>query len=148
MFKHFRIVFVSGGIDELEIITQEFARVIRALMKLNTDYIDEAEERYSKEFRALPLGVGLWSYTFLTPEGEVISTGYEPDEIERTSDPQQILRCLVIGSRRYPELSGLVPARPESAPDCHACNGSGRFGAGSCPGCGGIGWTIGKDSSP
>jgi hypothetical protein len=51
------------------------------------------------------------------------------------------------GSRKYPELAVLIPARPHDAPDCHFCKGTGREPMSEqlklenivCY-CGGLGW--------
>ncbi|MGH9766226.1 MAG: hypothetical protein ACREAB_02225 [Blastocatellia bacterium] len=114
-----------------------------------SDFADPEEYCLSQNFRALPIGVSLWAYVFLTPDGEVISTGYEPGDLERSRSIQDLLNALVWGAERYPVLAALIPERPRDSPDCPLCVGSGVYDAGRyskkaavCVCCSGLGWVI------
>ena len=102
-----------------------------------------------QELNALPLH-GNWVYLWaLQPDGTVLCMDHEalthPTETE--TDPLVIYAVLVHGSRIYPELQKLVPARPEGAQPCSACEGAGMVTSGpesydSCLGCRGLGWYV------
>jgi hypothetical protein len=93
------------------------------------DCIDAEEWRLAQELQALPIGFSLWAYVFLKPDGEVLSTGWEPGELDRSTRNQDILQTLAWGGERYPQLAALIPARPPEAIDCrlwrHRINASG-----------------------
>ena len=47
----------------------------------------------------------------------------------------------VIASERYPELTRLLPEKPEANHPCELCKGTGRiFNITGCVNCGGLGW--------
>lgn len=113
------------------------------------DFSDPEEYCLSQNFSALPIGVSLWTYVFLTPEGEVISTGFEPGELKRSRESQDLLNALVWGTERYPSLAALIPERPLESSDCPLCGGSGVYEVGRfsketavCVCCGGLGWVV------
>ena len=96
--------------------------------------------------RFLPLYVG-WSAVFgLRPDGSFVRWDFEasPDLVSDLSSPFWQRMALFQGVKRYPELAGLLPARPFHAELCGLCNGSGEV-----PGrqdlvceCGGAGWVV------
>ena len=104
-----------------------------------------------QELNALPLH-GNWVYLWaLQPDGTVLCMDHEalthPTEPE--TDPLVIYAVLVQGSRSYPELQELVPARPEGARPCSACEATGMVKSGleaydSCLGCRGLGWYVAR----
>jgi hypothetical protein len=114
-----------------------------------SDCIDQEEYRLSQDLRALPIGIDLWAYMFLTPDGEVIGTGWEPGELERSRDGHTMIKILVWGAERYPPLASLIPGWPPDSDDCQLCAGSGAHGTlvgsdqpAKCVWCGGLGWDI------
>lgn len=117
-------------------------------------FCDEAPEQlrwqahYVAEFRALPLYIG-WTETIgLRPDGEIVrwSTEGEYTGVRPVEDPVWVRAGLVEGSKRYPGLRSLIPARRPDARTCPVC-----AGAGYPPGlphigcsCGGVGWVDAK----
>jgi hypothetical protein len=86
----------------------------------------------------------------LRPDGNVVSFLWdEPHGLKVQNDVLWRNRALYQGSRKYPELTVLVPARPPEAEDCPQCGGSGTprlaLEAGIenlvCS-CGGLGWVL------
>jgi len=113
-----------------------------------SDFADAEEYRLSKEFAALPIGFGLFSYILLRQDGEVISIDSSDSvEIERSRESYHLLRILAWGAERYPALASLIPERPPEAKDCPLCGGSGTNVsiAGdemSCVWCSGLHWAV------
>jgi len=86
----------------------------------------------------------MWADYFLRPSGEVVVVGEDydhPDVDAVHTDRSNVLRALVWGSRRYPALRELLPARPPGAVDCR-CRQIPVFAEGKvlCPECGALGW--------
>lgn len=130
-------------------VTSEFRQVVERLInKLQpTDYINAEEQRLAEDFHALPLGISLWSYGFLTPDGELVQTEWEPDEISRTKNIQEVTCAIVIAARRFPQLECFIPAQPKESIVCPACQGTKLFGTNvvtgepsRCVVCAGLGW--------
>jgi hypothetical protein len=113
-----------------------------------SDVADAEEYRLSKEFTALPIGIGFFSYNFLRPDGEVISIAYfDSIEIGRSRKSYNLLRTLAWGAERYPALAPLIPERPPEAEDCPLCRGSGTNVSISgndvtCVWCSGLRWAV------
>jgi len=113
-------------------------------------FCDEAPDKlhwqtqYVAEFSALPLYIG-WTETIgIRADGEIVrwSTEGEYIGVRPVEDPIWVRAGLVEGSKRYPGLQALIPARPPDARTCPVCSG-----AGYPPGwphigcsCGGVGW--------
>ena len=128
---------------------ERVSAIVRSLLSgLNEDDLHDGEER--RLFRsegALPVGWGLWSMVFLSPEGDVLSIDPGSNEIERSHDLQNLAHVLVSASERYPEFRELIPDRPADAPNCVICGGTGLhhlslpgMSPPSCALCGGLGW--------
>lgn len=86
----------------------------------------------------------MWADYYLRPNGEVVVVGEDddfPDVDTVHADRSAVLRVLVWGSRRYPELRVLLPARPLGAVDCR-CRQFPIFADGKvlCSECGALGW--------
>ena len=83
----------------------------------------------------LPDGrVRIW-YADQWPESE--------EYTERDASPKERIGALVLGARRHPELHELLPERPDGAPNCATCAGTGDFPPAPailCPACEGLGW--------
>ena len=136
----------------MNIVTLEFRELIERLLSniQSSDCADAEEYSLAQEYHALPLGLDLWSRVFLTPDGEVIWIGSEPEEIIRATDTQSLIRAVVSSARRYPEFAALVPAKPNDSAVCPACNGTKMLGKdilsgkpGRCVICAGLGWVVG-----
>jgi hypothetical protein len=133
-------------------VTPEFQALVERLIgELRpSDCLDAEEYRLAREFHALPLGMGLWAYDFLTPDGELISADFEMADIQRYCSTASFIRSVVSAAGRYPQLKAFIPKRPEDAIVCPACQGTklwGRLGGTNKPGpcvfCAGLGWTVG-----
>jgi hypothetical protein len=97
-----------------------------------------------KRLSALPIGWSMWAGYFLRANGEVVVVGEDEDHPEVDSihtEPGHVLRALVWGSERYPELKQLLPTRVPGAVDCR-CRAIPLFAEGKVlsPDCGGLGW--------
>ena len=134
----------------MDILSAELQQLIQTLIEslAPEDCLDAEEYRLAREFEALPLGYDLWSYCFLTADGELIKSGWEPGEIERYKDAGSLLGAIVWGSRqRFPQFSQFIPDRPADASTCLLCAGSKTWGKkngteepGTCFLCAGLGW--------
>jgi hypothetical protein len=99
-------------------------------------------------FGALPLCLDLGGCTALRSDGEIISFAWDaPYGLKVEDDLRLRNAALYQGSRKYPELAVLVPARPPTARDCPHCGGSGASPLALQVGaenmvcfCGGLGW--------
>jgi hypothetical protein len=95
---------------------------------------------------ALHIGGSMWADYYLRPNGEVIVVGedlYRPGVDTVYTDRSHVMRMLVWGARRYPDLRHLLPVRPIAAIDCQ-CRDHSLFGEGKviCPTCDGLGWLL------
>jgi hypothetical protein len=64
-----------------------------------SDFADAEEYRLSKEFAALPISFGLFSYFLLRPDSEVISIDcLDSMKVERSRESSQLLRILAWGA--------------------------------------------------
>jgi len=105
--------------------------------------IDAEEHRLCKQFHALPLGISLWNYGFLTSDGELFETELEPNEITRTTNSSAVICAIAIAARRFPELNIFIPAQPKESIVCPMCQGTKTFPTDKsvhCPVCAGLGW--------
>ena len=104
------------------------------------DWIDEG---------FMHLGGSIGYDIYLRVNGEVWS--YEDDENNHWQSRiwhqlmgNERLLALVEAARRHPELSRLLPTKPEASHPCEICKGTGRiYKIIGCPACGGLGWIPG-----
>ena len=97
---------------------------------------------------ALPLWTDLVGCLALRPTGELIFFSWDDPraltELLNTDYDRRLIHAArALGSRRYPGIAGLAPAREASARICPTCHGSGRIP--DVPDnviceCGGLGW--------
>jgi hypothetical protein len=66
----------------------------------------------------------------------------ESESLRVINDERLITMAIVSITRKYPQLSDLLPQRSTTAVDCEACGGNGRLFCGSvyCYACAGLGW--------
>jgi hypothetical protein len=113
-----------------------------------SDFADAEEYRLSREFAALPIGFGLFSYFLLRPDGEVISIDcLDSRKVERSRESSQLLRILAWGAERYTAIGSLIPQRPPEAKDCPLCRGLGTNvsvtgNEMTCVCCSGLRWVV------
>jgi len=129
----------------------EVERLIKELKP--GDFIDAEEKRLAEDLHALPLGISLWSYGFLTSDGEVIQTEWEPNEISRTKHIQTVTCAIVVAARRFPQLEAFIPAEPKDSIACPACQGTKLWATNVVTGeparcviCAGLGWHYNSDN--
>jgi hypothetical protein len=138
----------------MKIVTPEFQKTIQYLIKnLQAEqFIDAAEYRLALKYNALPIGLDLFSYVFLNSNGEVLWDDDEGD-VGSSDDLQSLIRVLVAGKRRYPQLAEFIPNRSDELKTCPICNGSGILKQseelttgkpGKCFFCAGLGWLTEK----
>ena len=118
-------------------------QVVAGLIAGRTAAERDPARNHSARPGALHLGACLWADDHLRPNGEVVVVGEDhdrPDVDTVHTDRNSVLRALVWGSQRYPEMRELVPARPPEAADCR-CRQIPAFaeGKGLCPACGALG---------
>jgi hypothetical protein len=105
--------------------------------------------KVAAELRILPLIFEMGGCYALRSNGEVVSFSWDdPYNVEVENDARIRNSALFQGSQKYPELSELVPPRPQDARDCSYCKGTGIV-QGLPPDfpmerivcyCGGLGW--------
>jgi hypothetical protein len=117
------------------------------------DCIDDEEYRLFLDLKALPIGFSLYSYVFISPTGEVLSTDLEPGEISRENSERHLISILAWGAERYLALRELIREQPEDAEICPLCRGEKIYGTwigtndiATCVHCNGLGWVL-KETS-
>lgn len=117
--------------------------VLRLIAGLTADQFDPTRT-HAARLGALPIGGSMWADYDLRPNGEVVIVGEDPDlpDVDTVvTDDRRVLRILVWGTRRNPELQQLLPIREPNARDCH-CQKVQIYLEGHriCHECGGLGW--------
>ena len=134
----------------MKIVTSEFQKTIQELIdNLQVGQFSDAEEyKLARKHNALPLGVDLWSYVFLTANGEVIWDDNE-GETGSVHDLQNLIRVLAVRKEHFPQFGQFIPNRSEESKTCPICDGSGvseqskevsTGKPGRCFICAGLGW--------
>jgi hypothetical protein len=101
----------------------------------------------------LPLFIEMGGVYAITVAGDIVSFSWDNLELPREEHDPRIRNIVLFqGSKKYPELRNLIPERPDDAPICPHCQGTGieSFSAthnieGVVCFCGGLGW-IPKES--
>lgn len=100
------------------------------------------DRRFMREAGVYPLHLDAAFFWYVTPAGEVLVE--DNDRFGHPLDPEDsvcaALNAVAQAARVRPELRELLPERPEGAPDCPRCGGTGdedRWGMCSCAG---LGW--------
>jgi hypothetical protein len=134
----------------MKIVTPEFQNTIQDLIdNLQAEqFLDAAEYKLALKYNALPIGLDLFSYVFLNSSGEVLWDDSEGD-VGSSNDLQSLIRVLVSGKRRFPQLAEFIPNRSDESKTCPICNGSGIWKQSEdittgkprkCFFCAGLGW--------
>lgn len=91
---------------------------------------------------AVPVYADAGGVLLITPDGGVVQYDPETGGVVPVRDGPWRTLALVKAARKFPELAGLGPRRPETAVECSACRGSGVIvGDLDCATCSGTGWT-------
>jgi hypothetical protein len=140
-------------------ITPELSKRIKAILN---EFVANSEpylikfgepldlRKVALDLHILPMLLDMGGCYALRPNGEIVSFAWnEPYDLEIENDVLTRNRVLFRGSKKYPELTDLVPGRPADAPDCPRCHGTGivpcMLEIGLDPEillcyCGGLGW--------
>ena len=118
--------------------------VSRLIAGLRAEQLDPACT-HAARLAALPIGGSMWADYYVRPNGEVVVVGADldyPDVDTIHTDRSNVLRVLVWGAKRYPELLELLPVRGLGAVDCPTCRSIPIFDEGKvlCPTCDGLHW--------
>lgn len=110
-------------------------------------------KKFAAELNVLPLSINFSTCYAINPDGEIAVLDFNGENIytflEFERDP--CIRSLVLcqGAKRFPDLSELMPVRPNDAIDCKNCEGTGIEPINKKLGydterivcyCGGLGW--------
>lgn len=120
--------------------------LFRELLKRHLEGPSALTQEASRRFQLLPLRADLGGFVGLRQDGELMTVTWDEEGLEptATSDKESRLAAVTSGARRYPELSFLIPPRPESAVGCKSCSGTGWIPKSEpeiqCGRCWGLGW--------
>lgn len=137
-------------------ITNTFSMMISQL--LNNFLVESKPDqrglyRIAVRTNVLPLYVEMGGVYAINVDGDIFSFSWDNLDLPREeTDPRIRNIVLFQGSKKYPELRDLIPERPDDAPICPHCHGTGidSFSTlnnieGIVCFCGGLGW-IPKES--
>lgn len=120
--------------------------IVTRLIAATPPSVDPWVRTNADRLNALPVGRGLWIFSFPRPNGEVVHVNSEPEYFEPKEDVTyrdrgHVIGALVEASRRYPELVNLLPTREPDAANC-PCLAVPIMASGEviCTLCGGLGW--------
>jgi hypothetical protein len=130
--------------EGIEMWSRSAEQVVSRLIAELPEGLAAETRSHAERLKALPIGWSMWAGYFLRANGEVVVVGEDEDHPEADTihtERGHVLRALVWGSERYPELRRLLPARGPGAVDCR-CRAIPLFAEGKvlCPECGGLGW--------
>ncbi len=96
---------------------------------------------------ALPLWLDMRGCIAIRPDGTFVSHEWDTDVYKEETNPAWHLLALAHGSKRYPVLEAMLPAKTPDTLVCSVCNGTGKlvlgdriFEHGGCGNCFGLGW--------
>jgi hypothetical protein len=103
---------------------------------------------YAEKLNALPIYIGWTGFLAIRPDGQIVLQDTEDSKIVGIEkDIRERNIALFQGSKKYPELFELIPAKTEDDPVCPYCSGSGESPLAvehNLPNiicsCGGLGW--------
>ncbi|MCI0571645.1 MAG: hypothetical protein L0Y66_12910 [Myxococcaceae bacterium] len=87
----------------------------------------------------LPLVPEMFGLVALRRDGTVVELAWDSEEVRPVLAPKMRDVALLLGARRYHELSVLLPERPVDARVCGECRGVDVAPSVTCE-CGGLGW--------
>lgn len=132
-------------------ISRAFSKLITRLLR---GFLAESTpdsnnlRRLAAEANVLPLFVDMGGVFCINAAGDIISFSWDNMELPKVeTDPRIRNIVLFQGSKKYPDLKGLIPEKPDEAITCPHCRGTGieSFSAmhnidGVVCYCGGLGW--------
>ena len=88
----------------------------------------------------LPCWSDMGGFLAITPSGSIVGYAHQ-EKVEEVLDEKWRRIALAAAARMYPELSELLPARPEKSITCRECSGTGKVMDGKllCSRCGAAG---------
>lgn len=136
-------------------ISNEQAKLITRLIDAYTDPTPDPTNlrQLVAEKRVLPLLLDFGGMCAINANGDILSFLWDDREHPQVeTDPRICNIALFQGSKKYPELKELVPAKPVDAQVCPGCGGTGidpyatklKMDNIVCY-CGGLGWIPGDD---
>jgi len=124
------------------------AALIRAAVDARSRETD-VPAKGARRHGGIPLADAFLIVYFLRPDGSIWEVDMEADKaVARPVPPEQHVRLLAAGAKRYPWLAELLPKVPAGATLCPDCRGEGEIHPGPvrqihgvvCPHCDGLGW--------
>ena len=103
----------------------------------------DTRQAAARRFGALPVYSDVGGTLLLTPTGQVLLLGEDVDlNVPPEAPPDWCLVAKIAAVEKFPELSLLLPTRPDAAPNCPVCDGTGRLleMQARCGTCLGLGW--------
>jgi hypothetical protein len=113
-------------------ITPHFSTTIKAILK---SYITNPEpqvvtldppldlQKLANDLNLLPMMIDMGGCYGIRPNGDIFSFAWdEPHNLQLENNSRIRNIVLFQGSKKYPELAGLVPVRPVGSVDCSHCH--------------------------
>jgi len=88
--------------------------------------LDSSLRATASRLNVLPLVLDMGGCLAIGLDGEIRSFVWDETDIQIEHDERIRNLALFQGSRKYPELEFLAPARPPDAAECHHCKGTGK----------------------
>ncbi len=124
--------------------TDDARLLVENLIAAELTAASDDDRHWMQHLEALPVCFDLGTAYYLRADGCVLVAGLDSDDPKHAvvdSRPTALLNALVSGSRRYPQMSALIPRRPHHAIDCPDPAHEYLTSKGiRCPRCCGLGW--------
>jgi hypothetical protein len=122
--------------------------VVRLAARVAASDENDAFRDAARATGSLPVYCDMGGCLVVSPDGDVLRFDPESGSTETETDPRWRLLARAKASRRYPELASLEPLRPEDAPECFECEGTGLLLGLDCKRCSGLGWVDNAQPEP
>jgi hypothetical protein len=101
----------------------------------------------ARSLEALPICPDMSGCIAIRTDGSLVFYEWDSETCSDDIEPSFRLVALVCGSEKYPELTALLPTKPENARPCELCIGTGKvvfegqvWNNCFCGNCSGLGW--------
>ena len=103
---------------------------------------DHVDNIVARATNSLPVYGDLSGYLCVAADGSILFHDSETGLTRQEIDTRWRIIATVSASRKFPELSGMLPVRPPSAKPCCECDGTGNFLSSNafCGSWCGLGW--------